>query len=107
MKVYISGAITNDPDYMEHFAAAELELLKMGHIAVNPAKMSSIIMHQFLEDAKIEYDHDDWLITVMVLLKHCDAIYLISGWDRSQGALQEYQTAKKLGLQIMFQGGWF
>lgn len=106
MKVYISGAITDNPDYMEHFAAAELELLKMGHTAVNPAKLSSIIMNQFLEETKIEYDHDDWLITVMVLLKHCDAIYFISGWDRSQGALQEYQAAKKLGLQVMFQGGW-
>ena len=104
MKVYISGAITNDPDYMEHFAAAELELLKMGHIAVNPAKMSSIIMHQFLEDAKIEYDHDDWLITVLVLLNQCDAIYLIKGWDRSQGAVIEHQEAKKKGLKVMFQG---
>ena len=103
MKVYISGAITNDPDYMEHFAAAELELLKAGHVAVNPAKYSYIIQHEYLETMGIEYDHDDWMITVMVLLKRCDAIYLIKGWDRSQGALQEYQAAKKLGLKVVFQ----
>ena len=105
MKVYISGAITNDPDYMEHFAAAELELMKMGHTAVNPAKYSSVIMNGYLENVGMEFDHEEWLITVMVLLRKCDAIYLISGWDRSQGALQEYQAAKKLGLKVLFQGG--
>ena len=103
MKVYISGPITDNEDYIEDFAAAEYELMKQGHLAANPAKLSSAIQRHALDDAEIEYDHEDWMRTVTVLLEKCDAIYLIKGWDESQGALQEYQAAKKLGLKVLFQ----
>ena len=37
-KIYISGAITNNPNYKEQFAAAEAELTAAGYETLNPAK---------------------------------------------------------------------
>ena len=34
-------------------------------------------------------------------LRNCDAIYLLPGWRRSKGTLQELGIAKKCGLEII------
>ena len=38
MKVYIAGAITNNPRYKERFEEAEKRLISMGHAVINPVK---------------------------------------------------------------------
>jgi hypothetical protein len=36
MKVYLSGAITGDPDYKQHFAEAEKKLAELGVYRLQP-----------------------------------------------------------------------
>ena len=38
MKVYIAGAITNNPRYKEQFETAENRLISMSHAVINPVK---------------------------------------------------------------------
>ena len=41
MKVYIAGAITNEPQYKEKFYDAVLALKTEGHITLNPSELPS------------------------------------------------------------------
>ena len=38
MKIYISGAITNNPNYVNQFKEAEQKLSLSGHAVINPVK---------------------------------------------------------------------
>ena len=40
MRIYISGAITKDKDYFNHFERVENELKKLGFSCINPAKVN-------------------------------------------------------------------
>lgn len=42
MKVYISGAITNNPNYKKDFALAEKIAKKCGYEVVNPASLGEV-----------------------------------------------------------------
>jgi hypothetical protein len=37
------------------------------------------------------------------ILKRCDAIYMLQGWEKSVGAAGEYELAKKFGLEIYYE----
>ena len=94
-KVYISGAITDNPNYKEEFAKAE-ELLKMlGHEVVNPTRISGAVEY---------FDYADFMITSLMLLKKCDTIYFLPSWTKSDGSKIEKKVAQKLGMKIIHGG---
>ena len=90
-KVYISGSITKDPDYREHFRAAEEKLRGMGMKVFNPAKF----------DADPDKTWEDYMRADIAELMRCRAIYMLKGWKKSRGARIEYKLARALGYMII------
>lgn len=92
MKVYLSGAITNNPDYMQEFKQAEELLTALGHEVVNPT---------ILDCASKYLDYAEFMIFDLQLLRKCDAIYFLGSWSKSDGAKIEKMVAKKMGIRII------
>lgn len=92
MKIYISGPISSDDNYEKHFKEAETLIKSVGHIAINP-----------VNDDVIDYSYRDFINKDMDHLKEADAIYLLSGWRNSVGAMFEKQYAETVGLPIFFE----
>jgi len=93
-RVYISGGITNVHDYMTSFRKAEKRLESEGYTSiVNPAFVNCHL--------PIDFSHEDYMKVSIAMLGCCDAIYMLKGWEKSEGAKEEYIYASKLGLQIL------
>lgn len=88
MKVYISGAITNNPHYHYQFGEAEAKLIKEGHAVLNPCKNEGFTYREYINMGLCE-------------LMHCDAIYMLEGWENSTGAKLEYEYAVAVGLEVL------
>lgn len=94
--VYISGKITGLPrsTYLAHFAHAEQLLRREGYRVVNPTRFA-VCRWPWLYRL-IGYEktllYDLWRMT------QCQRIFLIPGWQDSQGARIESFTAHVLGI---------
>lgn len=89
-KWYLSGSVTNDPDFREKFAYAELQLKNSGLKIVNPVKH--------------EKDGKEWsyyLRKDLRKLTRCHGIILLDGWENSRGAKLELKVAQEIGLEVM------
>lgn len=49
-----------------------------------------------------DLDDEFWLNATMELMRRCDAVVLVPGWQRSQGTLAEIKEAQRLGLPIYY-----
>lgn len=92
MKIYIAGAITENPNYKEDFAKAEQFLLGMGLTVVNPVKNEG-------------FSYKDYIDMGLNELMRCDAIYMLKNWKKSKGADFELQYALLTGLKVFFEDG--
>lgn len=98
MKVfYIAGPYRADTerDVLENIRAAEavaIEVWKTGHVALCP-HLNSRFMGGICDD-KV------FLEGAIELMKRCDFIVLVPGWEKSRGALAEIEIAKKLNMPI-------
>ncbi len=93
MKVYISGKIDGLPPFYSQmrFAEAERKLKDEGFEVINPWKL----------DFSACKEWDDYMMCDLDILRKCDAIYLLSNWQESDGALVEYHFAKGKKMQIL------
>lgn len=97
MKIYISGAITNNPNYKEDFERAEDYLQREypnGEI-INPALVNS-----FLPKST---SHKEYMRMSFCMLDMADAIFMIDGWEKYCGASQEYGYALAKDMIIMYE----
>lgn len=98
MRIYISGAITGEPNYKNKFKQAvkkARELFPLD-IIVNPAKLPGIFP---------EGTHDDYMEICMIMLKKCDTVCLIPGWENSVGATEEHDFAIRAGKFVVYLHG--
>lgn len=96
MKIYISGPITGERDYLEAFARAEKELKAEGNEIINPAEI--------MKTMPITTTHRQYMDISIVLLSQCDAIYMLKGWKRSTGAQIEWTYAMNHLMPIFYEG---
>lgn len=57
-----------------------------------------VIPHTMTADFDKQLTDAFWLAGTMELLRRCDGILLIPGWDYSAGARAEHQEAQRLGI---------
>lgn len=83
MRIYISGPITGTTDYLLRFEAAEKLLKKRFPQAeiINPAEVCRSLPESF--------SHADYMDICLTLLKKCEKLYLMNGWERSEGCREE------------------
>lgn len=87
MKIYIAGAITNNPTYKEDFKKAEEFIRSTGHRPFNPV-LPEGSSYQFYIDRGLQE------------LSKCDAIYMLENFEQSKGARLELRYAATVGLKI-------
>lgn len=94
IKYYISGKITGlqASEYAARFNKAEKHLTAQGFEVVNPLHYD-VPSASWKEQMKVD----------IRLLLDCNAIYMLSNWEQSVGAILEHEIAKGLGLIIEYE----
>jgi hypothetical protein len=92
--VYLSGKITGNENYKKDFVCAELFLLQMGYIVINPAR---------LDEVANKLTYEQYMQICYRLVDISDIIFMVSGWQKSKGANAELSYAKSLGKKVMYQ----
>lgn len=92
--IYISGAITSIgvERATKIFNAKEDELKLMGYEVINPCRTNATLP---------KLDHDGYMVTSIAMLSLCDTVYLLNGWENSDGAKEELLYALQHGYTIM------
>lgn len=97
MRVYISGPITgHEEDAKERFRkTADYVMNIMDAETINP----ELIGRAAAENADL--DHEEYMEIAFTLLRMCDAIYLMPGWEDSRGCQMEKVYAENRGMKVM------
>jgi nucleoside 2-deoxyribosyltransferase len=93
--IYVSGPVTKNKNATEQFEEADKFLRKRGHIPLNPIRI----------DAPHPLKMGKWLYYMrksVELLMKSDALFLLDGWEKSDGARIEFDLCIKLGIPIYF-----
>jgi len=98
--IYVSGKYRGKSeaevfDNIVHARKAALELWKKGFAVICPHTNSMFMGSQMFDNAFIEGD--------LEIVGRCDAIYMLRGWEQSQGAKRELEVAIEKGLEIYYE----
>lgn len=100
-RIYLSGPITGVPDYLEIFNDAAMKLRAEGYSVINPANLCTVLDDQATYEEYMEID--------IALLRKCDALVQLPGWQQSLGCNREYGVALERDMIILQYGevaGW-
>ena len=91
MRIYISGPMTGVDNYEENFERAEKYLISLGYEVINPSKVDAALP---------QMDYFEYLDIDLYLLSKCQAIYMLNGWNNSNGSKEELKMALKNDYDI-------
>ena len=92
MRYYLSGAISNQPNFKKYFKEFEDELRHWGIFDIfNPAATDWPLNVKW--ETCMKYD--------LKILVDCDVLVLLPNWKKSRGVALEIHIAKALGIQIL------
>lgn len=89
-KIFISGKITDDPNYKEKFNAVAERLAEFGYIPLNPA-----ILPQGMTVS-------EYMKIGLAMIDCADCVLMLKDWQDSRGAKIEYAYAKYCSKSIVF-----
>jgi hypothetical protein len=93
--VYISGPMTGYPDAnYPAFHEAERHLRSIGCRVLNPARHF---------DGSLGLTRETYMRKDVEELLKATMLYMLEGWEESEGASLEHEIAKELGLAIVYQ----
>lgn len=95
--IYVAGKFRgkNAWEVFKNVRAAE-------EVAFQVASLGAMPLTPHLNTANFDGTLDDkfWLDGTMELLRRCDAVMMVPGWETSTGATAERREAERLGLPI-------
>lgn len=94
-RVYISGPIEGQPNYVERFAKVEEELYAAGFEICNPVAIYS--------ELQPGTQKKDLIAAGLKMLSDCDAIYMLDGWEGSEISRSEFAFAADHKKTISFE----
>lgn len=90
--VFIAGPMTGYLNFNRDEFNSEAGILKdLGFTVLNPA---------ILPDG---LQHSEYLTITLAMLEVADSIFILNGWEKSEGANIEMKRARELGLIFMYQ----
>lgn len=97
-KAFISSAYSGGSISEEEINVSKARLivgvaLKFGWVPVCP----NVYWHSFAD----MQDYEFWLEASISLLKTCDVLVLVPGWENSSGVKKEIELAKDLGIPVI------
>lgn len=93
MIIYIAGPMTGIENYnRKAFAQAATELTEKGYTILTTASLP-----QNLPDNK-------YMPICTAMIDAAEALYMLEGWGKSNGAVAEYFYAKRQNKKIFYQG---
>lgn len=84
MRLYISGKITGDDNYLQKFTEAQLLLEAKGYRVINPALMQGVLPKAVWEE---------YLYASLTMMDLADGVVMLPDWKESRGACMEYGYA--------------
>lgn len=92
-KFYLSGPMTGHRDFnFPAFVAEARRLRSLGHEVVNPAEM----------DFPVDAPWHECMRADIAAMMVCEAIAMMPGWHKSNGAMLEMHLAHRVGMPILF-----
>ena len=101
--IYISGKVTGfDMEATERkFQEAEDIIVSLGYRCLNPIKL----VKRMMIDSVVNIDDRKEIMRRLIseMVWDCDAIYMLNDWQGSEGAVQEYEVARIMGMKALHQ----
>lgn len=92
MKVYLAGPITGMPNHnQKSFSVAASFIRLQGHEVVNPIEM---------DGGNFSKPYSEYMRRDIEKLMQCEGIALLPNWERSRGAMIEFQIARVLEMPM-------
>jgi hypothetical protein len=102
MKVYIAGPMRDLPKFnFPAFDRAEARLRAAGWEVVNPARMDREMDGFDPTQKAMAHSIEFYMRRDLPAVAGCDAIALLPGWERSDGAQKELAVAHWCGLDVL------
>ena len=95
--LYVAGPYRADTIYkikknIERAEEVAMDIWRSGFSVICPHKNTA-----FFDG---ELSDDSWMIGGLEVLKRCDGLYLINGWEYSTGSVKEMEYARDNGIPI-------
>ena len=84
MRLYISGKISGDDNYLQKFTEAQIRLEAEGFRVINPALLEGVLPKAVWEE---------YLYASLTMMELADGIVMLPDWKESRGACMEYGYA--------------
>jgi hypothetical protein len=90
-KVYISGAISSDPNFVEKFNLAEIRVMDLGTtVCLNPVRLPK------------GWSYEEYMEHCLLMVKRADCLVMLPDWKVSPGARCERAYAESLRKEIYY-----
>ncbi|MGI6500324.1 MAG: DUF4406 domain-containing protein [Anaerostipes sp.] len=90
MIITLCGPISKQFDHVKKFREKQHELEERRHVVLNPCVLP------------VGLNESEYMKITQVFLEISDAAYFLNGWEDSEGAFSEYETASRMKGMLIY-----